>query len=86
MKKMLIITAALLSAMTLLCACAGGVNDPVQPPLASNSVIVADDSIPDGISPNITGVITSISEVRDGIMILVEIHSLHSFLLVHVLN
>ncbi len=73
MRRMLIITAVLLSAMTLLCACADGVNDPDQPPLASNSVIVADDTIPDGISPNITGVVTSISEVRDGIMILVEI-------------
>ena len=73
MKRILILTAAALMAMTLICSCGYGANDPNQPPLASNSVIVADDSIPDGISPNITGVITSISEVRDGIMILVEI-------------
>ena len=73
MKRILILTAAALMAMTLICSCGYGTNDPNQPPLASNSMIVADDSIPDGISPNITGVITSISEVRDGIMILVEI-------------
>lgn len=73
MKKILLLSAALLMAMTLVCSCAGGTNDPDQPPLASNSVIVADDSIPEGISPNITGVVTSISEVRDGIMVLVEI-------------
>lgn len=73
MKKMPIITAAILIAFSLLCSCAGGGNESEQPPLASNSVIVADDSIPEGISPNITGVVTSISEVRDGITILVEI-------------
>ena len=73
MKRLLIFTAALLTVITLLNACSMGGKDPDQPPLASNSVIVADDSIPEGISPNITGVVTSISEVRDGIMILVEI-------------
>ena len=73
MKRMLFLTVTLLFAIALLCACSVRGNDPDQPPLASNSVIVADDSIPEGISPNITGVVTSISEVRDGIMILVEI-------------
>ena len=73
MKRLLIFTAALLTVITLLNACSMGGKDLDQPPLASNSVIVADDSIPEGISPNITGVVTSISEVRDGIMILVEI-------------
>lgn len=73
MNKMLIFTASMLTAILLFCSCVGGTNDSGQPPLASNSVIVADDSIPEGISPNITGVVTSISEVRDGIMILVEI-------------
>ncbi|MBQ9901544.1 MAG: hypothetical protein IJM51_04050 [Clostridia bacterium] len=72
MKRLLILTAAVWMAMTLMCSCGGG-KDSNQPPLASNSVIVADDSIPEGISPNITGVITSISEVRDGISVLVEI-------------
>ena len=43
-----------------------------QPPLASGSVIVADDSIPDR-TPNITGVVTSVAYVREGVTILVEI-------------
>lgn len=73
MKKLLMLTAAALAALTLLCACGTDGNDPSQPPLASNSVIVADDSIPDGISPNITGVVTSISEVREGMVMLVEV-------------
>ncbi len=73
MKRFLAFTAAALAAMTLLCACAGSDNGDLQPPLASNSVIVADDSIPEGISPNITGLVTSISEVHEGIVILVEI-------------
>ena len=73
MKKTVLFTAAVLTAITLLCSCGYGRKDPDQPPLASNSVIVADDSIPDGVSPNINGVITGISEVREGIMLLVEI-------------
>lgn len=47
-------------------------NDTSQPPLASGSVIVADDSIPD-ISPNISGIVTNISYVREGITLLLEI-------------
>ena len=73
MKKLIKVTAAVIVMLTLMSGCGSGINDPDQPPLASNSVIVADDSIPEGISPNITGVITSTCEVRDGIMILVEI-------------
>ena len=73
MKRMFVFTVALLIAITIVCSCGSGEKDPNQPPLASNSVIVADDSIPEGTSPNITGVITSISEVRDGISVLVEI-------------
>ena len=73
MKKKAVMAASLLSVILLLCSCAKGTNSPEQPPLASNSVIVADDSIPEGVSPNITGVVTNISEVRDGVMILVEI-------------
>ncbi len=73
MKKLLTITAAALTVMTVLCACGTNGNDPNQPPLASNSVIVADDSIPEGISPNITGVVTMISEAREGMVMLVEI-------------
>lgn len=72
MKRVFFLTVALIVSLTLICSCGVG-RDSDQPPLASNSVIVADDSIPEGVSPNITGVITSISEVRDGIMILVEI-------------
>ena len=72
MKRVFFLTVAFIVSLTLICSCGVG-GDYDQPPLASNSVIVADDSIPEGVSPNITGVITSISEVRDGIMILVEI-------------
>ncbi len=73
MKRIWMLAVAALMSLTLVCSCGNGGKDPNQPPLASNSVIVADDSIPEGISPNITGVITSISEVRDGISVLVEI-------------
>ncbi len=73
MKRFLIFTAAIITALSLFSSCAVGDSYSDQPPLASNSVIVADDSIPEGISPNITGIISSISEVRDGIMMLVEI-------------
>ena len=72
MKRLLALTAAALAVMTLLCACGNNDGGNIQPPLASNSVIVADDSIPEGISPDITGVVTGISEVREGIVILVE--------------
>lgn len=73
LKRTWLKTVVLLTLLSLLCSCASGNNDPDQPPLASNSVIVADDSIPEGISPNITGVVTSITEVREGISVLVEI-------------
>ena len=73
MKKIIAVTAAALVFMTLLCACGENNPDDIQPPLASNSVIIADDSIPEGISPNITGIVTSISEGREGVVILVEI-------------
>lgn len=72
-KLVLLMTAAVLMSISFLGACTGNAKDPDQPPLASNSVIVADDSIPEAISPNITGVITGVSEVREGISILVEI-------------
>lgn len=53
-------------------ACGSKTNNPDQPPLASGSVIVADDTIPDS-SPNISGVVTGIAYVREGIVMLVEI-------------
>ncbi len=42
-----------------------------QPPLASNSVIVTDDSIPD-VAPNLSGMVTNISYVREGMTMLLE--------------
>lgn len=54
------------------CASCSDHNGSNQPPLASGSVIVADDSIPDR-APNIKGVVTSVTYVREGITMLVEV-------------
>lgn len=71
MKKYLSLLLASMLFLTLFTtACSD--NDTSQPPLASGSVIVADDSIPD-ISPNISGIVTNISYVREGITLLIEI-------------
>lgn len=74
MKKYItLMTFALSMALVLsLCAACSGQNHSDQPPLASGSVIVADDSIPDR-APNITGVVTGIADVREGVTMLVEI-------------
>lgn len=74
MKKYIsLFSLALLPALIIsFCASCSGQNNSNQPPLASGSVIVADDSIPDR-APNITGVVTNVSCVREGIVMLVEI-------------
>lgn len=69
-KKLCLILAVMLIMTLFTTACSD--NNTSQPPLASGSVIVADDSIPD-ISPNISGVVTSISYSREGSSLLVEI-------------
>ena len=74
-KRAAVLTAAILTAAALLSscmtACSSGTQTP-QPPLASGSVIVADDTIPDSV-PNMVGVVTSVTEVRDGCTLLVEV-------------
>ncbi len=70
MRKLL--SAILTAALVLLSVTACGSRKSDQPPLASGSVIVADDSIPD-VAPNISGVVTSMTRVRDGVTLLVEI-------------
>lgn len=61
-----------LALLLSVCASCSGQDHSDQPPLASGSVIVADDSIPDR-TPNITGVVTNVSYVREGTVMLVEI-------------
>lgn len=61
-----------LALLLSVCASCSGQDHSDQPPLASGSVIVADDSIPDR-TPNITGVVTNVSRVREGAVILVEL-------------
>ncbi len=69
MKRLLI----LFLALVLLTFTACSENDDSQPPLATDSVIVLDDyTIPDDVSPDVTGIVTSISTVREGKMLLVE--------------
>lgn len=58
--------------MISVCASCSGEDNSGQPPLASGSVIVADESIPDR-APNITGVVTGVARVREGVTLLVEI-------------
>lgn len=65
----LALTVALTLSVCTACKGRGGSN---QPPLASGSVIVADDSIPDR-APNITGMVTGVAKVREGVTVLVEI-------------
>ncbi len=70
MRKLL--ATVLTATLVLLSVTACGSHQSGQPPLASGSVIVADDSIPD-VAPNISGVVTSMTRVRDGVTMLVEI-------------
>lgn len=68
MKKYLTL---LLAAMLVFSASSCSNGDTDQPPLASNSVIVTDDSIPD-VAPNISGTVTSITYDREGLNMLIE--------------
>ncbi len=70
MRKLLSAVLTLALVLIPLTACGNHTSD--QPPLASGSVIVADDSIPD-VAPNISGVVTGMTRVRDGVTLLVEI-------------
>ena len=73
-KRMIAVAALSLTTVLLLgfCTACKGKGESGQPPLASGSVIVADDSIPDR-APNITGVVTSVSKAREGVTVLVEL-------------
>ncbi len=68
MKKYLALLLAVMFMFTLP-SCSD--NDTDQPPLASNSVIVTDDSIPD-VAPNLSGTVTSITYNREGLNMLIE--------------
>lgn len=68
MKKYL---ALLLAVMLIFTASSCSGNETDQPPLASNSVIVTDDSIPD-VAPNLSGMVTSITYDREGLNMLIE--------------
>ena len=74
MKPTISLISLVLAATLLLSVCVScrGEDTSGQPPLASGSVIVADDSIPDR-APNITGVVTAVTAVREGVTLLVEI-------------
>lgn len=61
----------LLAAMLIFTASSCAKGDTDQPPLASNSVIVTDDSIPD-VAPNLSGTVTSITYNREGLNMLIE--------------
>lgn len=68
MKRYLAVFLALMLIFTVGCSDDGD----SQPPLASGSVIITDDVIPD-VAPNISGTVTRIASVREGLTLLVEI-------------